>query len=118
MRCPLPRARTFTALSSGSAHLDHPNSAGHAPRLPGRHPAVRAARAMGRLDRTGGYRPHRGIQRRYMCDAPDIGEQEGAQEADRGERGHERPKLLRELEPATLDGRPASESRQPAAYER
>ena len=74
MRRPLPRACALTTLSFGSSHLDYSDSPGHASRIPGRHPSLRAARAMGRLDRTRGYYPDCGIQRGDMCNAPDLGQ--------------------------------------------
>ncbi len=96
-----PRSRSafpcpifVAALPPCPTYLHHPDSPGDPLGFLGRHSAVCSTYGMGWLDRTGGYYPHHRIQRGDVCNAENSCEQEGAQEADSGECGHERSGLL------------------------
>ena len=90
----LPLSLQQPALSPCPPHPHCAYSTRDPPRLPGRHPALRPAHVMGRLDRARGYHPHHRLQRRNLCDAKNARQPESTQEADSGELRDERPELL------------------------
>ena len=90
----LPLSILISTLPPGTSHTHSAHTTSHSPRLPGRHPALRPAHAMGRLDRPRGYHPDNCEFSRHLCDAKNACKQEGEKEAYCGECRDERRELL------------------------
>ncbi len=110
MRRALSLALSLSALPPRTSHPDHSDLTRHTSGVPGGHPALRTAYAMGRLDRARSSHPHHCLQRGHMRNAPHSRQPEGAQKAHCGERRHERHRLLREHAPESPHGRRITES--------
>jgi hypothetical protein len=102
-RRPFPLPGPLAAVPPRPANLYFPDFAGVPPRFPGRHPAIRTAHGMGRMDRVSSYYPHCRQRRRHLCDEADAGQPQGEEEADRRECGYEWAELLRQSQHGGCD---------------
>lgn len=89
-----PLSCTLAPIPARAPDLHLPDSVGVATRFPSRHPAVRSAYGVGRVDRSGGYHHYRGERGCHLCYEAHPRQSQGKEEADCGKRRHERSKLL------------------------